>query len=120
MLYEYVCDNCSAGFESLTFHRIGEPLGLCHCCGSGDLIRCVSHLQVAPVVTPYFNHSVGAVVTSNKDFEEKLRVGAELQSERLGIQHNYTPMYPSEARAYAETTASNDGMGGASLEGRRE
>lgn len=103
MIYEYVCDSCALVTDSLVFRRIGEVLDVCEC--GGLQIRMVSHLQVVPVIQPYFNHSVGQIVTSNKDFEEKLRVGSIEQSERLNLPHNYQPLYPSEARAHAESTA---------------
>lgn len=117
MLYEFVCEDCGLGYESFEFRGIGRYLRDCEC--GGRVLRCVSRMQVAPVIAPYFNHSVGAYVKSTRDFEEKLRIGAEVQSERLGLEHRYTPMYPSEARAHAESTASRDGRGGASLEGER-
>lgn len=123
MLYEYVCTVCDARWEIPWFTRIGEPLvdmnGMTVFCPehSMPLIRCVSNPQVRPAdPEPYFNYSVGDYVKSNKDFEEKLRIGAEQQSERLGIEHRYAPVYPSESRAMFSKVASNDGSHGESVE----
>lgn len=117
MLYEYLCDSCGLGIESLSFRKIGQVLDDCpesDC--DGELVRCVSLFNVTPVIQPYFNHTVGDYVTSTRDFEEKLRVGAEKQTERTGTQHTYTPVYPSESKAHQEKVANNDGQNGQSMD----
>lgn len=37
-------------------------------------------------------------------------------SERLGYEQKFSPVYPSEKNAYVESTASNDGEQGQSIE----
>lgn len=102
MWYEYRCDTCETILETQTFSRIGQSLCPCGLCG-GSLIRIVSLPQVTPATgEPYFNHSVGAMVTSNRDFEEKLRVGGLQQEERTGIPTRHVPVYPDEGRKMLE------------------
>lgn len=116
MLYEYRCDRCELAYESLTFRKIGQVLDECPTACGGELVRIVSLFNVTPDIEPYYNYTVGDYVTSTKDFEEKLRIGAEQQSERTGTLHEYTPVYPSEAKKHHETVASNDGHNGQSME----
>jgi hypothetical protein len=117
MFYEYICDECSLTYESQTFRKIGCVLSDCfdiNC--DGELVRIVSIFNVSTDGEPYYNHTVGQMVTSNKDFERKLRIGAEQQSERTGTLHTYTPVYPDEAKRHHEKVASNDGNHGESME----
>lgn len=101
MWYEYRCDECGRVHETQTFKRIGQRLGSCNC--GGLLVRIVSMPQVTPAsADPYFNHTVGAVVKSNADFEEKLRIGGDQQAERTGVETRYTPVYPDEGRKMLE------------------
>lgn len=107
MWYEYRCGYCGRLYETQEFRRIGEQLELCgenerYFC-RGALIRIVSLPQVTPAdAAPYFNHSVGQMVTSTRDFEEKLRIGSEKASEESGIEHRYVPLYPAEGRKHVE------------------
>jgi len=112
--YEYVCDNCGLAYESQIFHKIGECISDCEC--GGRVLRIVSTFRTVPAAEPYFNHTTGSVVTSNRDFEKQLARASAEQSERLGCDHRYVPMYPSEARAQFERTASKDGESGESVE----
>ena len=118
MFYEYRCGYCGNIHESQTFARIGEvfPNFPCEC--GNSLIRIVSVPNTTPVSVnrTYFNHTVGDYVTGTKDFERKLREGQRKQSERLGYDQSYVPVYPSEARAYNESAANNDRMNGNSVE----
>jgi hypothetical protein len=117
MWYEYRCDNCGLAYETQTFTRLGRTLDdrLCEC--GGDLLRIASNLQCATATPePYWNYTVGDYVTSSRDFEEKLRIGAEKMTERLGYEQHFTPVYPDEKKSYVESTASNDGANGESME----
>jgi hypothetical protein len=118
MFYEYACNKCGLAYETQTFARIGEaiPDRTCEC--GGDLIRAVSLFNCTPVAlnTPYFNHTVGEYVTGTRDFERKLRDGQRRMSERLGYEQSFAPIYPSERQHHVESTASNDGQHGESVE----
>lgn len=118
MFYEYVCQNCGNIHESQTFARVGEVFPNFPCeCGS-DLIRAVSIPNTTPIAIgeTYYNYTVGDYVTGTKDFERKLREGQHRMSERLGYDQSFAPIYPSERKAHTESTASNDGVGGESVE----
>lgn len=117
MFYEYRCDGCGGSYETQTFTKLGRALHdrLCEC--GGDFIRVCSIPQVGPAAPDaYWNYTVGDYVTSTKDFEQKLRVGSERMSERLGYEQKFTPVYPSEKKAYNEKAASNDRAAGESME----
>ena len=122
MWYEYRCNNCGSDYETQQFATIGRKLVdesntdvLCYC--GGNYIRIVSLPQVSPASPDaYWNYTTGSVVSSNRDFEQQLRIGAERMSERLGYEQRFTPVYPSEKRAYTESTANNDGEHGQSVE----
>lgn len=45
----------------------------------------------------HYNPAVGEYVTSEKQFSDALKRGAEQASERTGIPHSYVPIHPSEA-----------------------
>lgn len=116
MFYEYRCNICGGGYETQTFTKLGGALHdrLCEC--GGDFIRICSIPQVSTDQPGYWNYTVGDYVTSTKDFEQKLRVGSERMSERLGYEQRFTPVYPSEKKAYNEKTAGNDTAQGETME----
>lgn len=117
MWYEYRCVNCRDIYETQRFSKLGRTLDeVCGGCG-GDLVRIVSSPQVTPSAPDaYWNYTTGSVVTSSRDFERQLKLGAERMSERLGYEQHFTPVYPSEKNAYTESTANNDGAHGESIE----
>lgn len=117
MWYEYRCRECGGVHETQRFTKLGRALDdrLCEC--GGELLRICSVPQTTPPpAEPYWNYTVGDYVTSTRDFEEKLRIGGERMTERLGYEQKFTPVYPSEKRAYVESTASNDGAQGESMD----
>lgn len=116
MFYEYRCNVCGGIYETQTFCQLGRTLDdrLCEC--GGQLLRICSVPQVSTDQDGYWNYTVGSYVTSTRDFEQKLRVGAERMSERLGYEQKFAPVYPSEKKAYNEQTAGNDGAAGESME----
>src|ERR1700677_3416830 len=82
--YEHVCNQCSGlTFVSKNTREESCPLG---------------HRQVRRVwgfqafhreVGGHFNHSVGAYVNNPRELRDKLKEGADKQSEDLGMEHNY-------------------------------
>src|SRR5215468_7168476 len=101
MWYEYRCDACGAAYETQYFTGIGRTLVDVRCVCGGNYVRIVSLPQVSPASPDaYWNYTTGSVVTSNRDFEQQLRIGAEQMSERLGYEQRFTPVYPSEKKAY--------------------
>ena len=116
MFYEYRCDDCGLGYELQAFTRIGGVCSAQSCECGGDLIRHVSLFNCTPTQEPYFNHTVGSVVNSTKDFEHKLQEGSKHMSERLGYDQKYTPVYPSEGRAKVEREANTYSRHGSSFE----
>jgi hypothetical protein len=119
MLYDYICEDCEIAYSSPTFQKIGDLLDGARCAEcNGNLVRAVSLFNATPVSCsqPYFNYAVGDYVTSTSDFEHKLREGAKRQSERLGYDQNYVPVYPAEKKAWDHKYASNDTKNGETVE----
>lgn len=48
---------------------------------------------------PHFNHALGMHVNSKRDFEDGLKVRAEENSLRTGMDHKYSPVLPGDMPA---------------------
>jgi hypothetical protein len=107
MWYEYRCEVCGQTHETQEFRRIGTMLCGCPC--GGRVLRIVSMPQVAPASPDaYFNYSIGEVCTSTKDFETKLALNARKATDKDGIPRQFSPVYPAEGRAHAESVSKTD------------
>lgn len=60
-------------------------------------------VSVLPAFQGHFNHSVGAYVSSMREFKDHLKRGSEAQSLRTGVDHNYVPVDPGEGRGVTES-----------------
>jgi len=95
--YEYRCAPC--GSIITTFNHGGPPKMPPNCpsCGSPPhRLFGFSTPHPNSSFQPHFNNSVGKVVTSQKHFEDELKRGAERNSIRTGIYHNYIPKDPRD------------------------
>lgn len=57
---------------------------------------------------PHYNPSVGSFVSSQSEFNNKLRILGDEQTERTGILHNYVPVEVGDSQAF--------GLGGEDVE----
>lgn len=130
-LYEYRCRRCGRIEPS---ERRGDDLGICWkpqpmvllvstgidaagrlaeeprpasrpCMG---VLTRVWGFQQAPGMPEHFNRSVGAVVSSHRQFERELRRASDEATERTGIEHRYVPVDPTDRRALGVTDAGLD------------
>lgn len=49
-----------------------------------------------PAFQPHYNHSVGAYVNNQREYEDKLKYHADYNSEATGITHTYEPRLPGD------------------------
>lgn len=84
-------------------------------CGQcGSLLKRKFSFTSPPTFEPHFNHAVGQYVTSNAQFRDALKRGAEDQFRQTGAEHNYVPIHPSEVKTtdegmYETAKAQHDG-----------
>lgn len=105
--YSFRCTYCGEPEEivqSITSDPIFPPV--CRYCGvpmKRDY-RADSPRVTTNVVYPeHFNPAVGRYVTSERDFADALKAGAEESFRQTGIESNRVPMHPSEiVQAQAE------------------
>jgi hypothetical protein len=66
-----------------------------------DCFGCkVLTVQIGPAnFQPHWNYAVGAWVTNQADFENKLKRLADRQSERTGIDATFEPIHPADLKA---------------------
>jgi hypothetical protein len=56
-------------------------------------------VQLSPApFQPHYNYAVGAWVTNQQDFDDRLKRLADKQSERTGINSVYEPIHPSDLK----------------------
>lgn len=91
-IYEYRCTNCGASTDS-TSRNITHPSNCCQ----APLRRKFS-VNVASTFKPHFNNAVGQYVRNEQEFRDALKRGSEQQSERTGMEHNYTPIDPRDMK----------------------
>lgn len=94
MLREYKCLSCGVKFDSPTDRYL-----TCMNCGSPEVKRVYTSVQLSTsAFKPHFNYSVGQYVNNDREFKDALKRGADVNSEKTGIAHDYTPFYPSDIK----------------------
>jgi putative FmdB family regulatory protein len=104
-LYEYKCRNCG-NIDSTLTHR-GDSMGACPRCQDGQLTRLFS-IAVQRPMHEHFNHTVGQVVSSNRQFDNLLKQKSDEATERTGIEHRFVRHDPGDAKAIGVTDAGLD------------
>lgn len=108
MFFDYLCQQCGRG----TIHEDFSPIGQKHpqgrrCVCGGVLRRSVSHVRVVKGMSwdfqPHYNDTVGAPVSSIREFNELLHVRSNEQTEATGMQHDYQPVDPRDRAAFGIT-----------------
>ena len=85
-LYEFKCRECGT-ISTVTTYGVIPP---CQMCGSSSVKRKYS-FYVEKSFVPHFNPSVGKYVSSQRQFNDELKVLSDEQTLRTGIPHNYVP-----------------------------
>lgn len=96
-IYEFRCRTCGRGFES----QVNQTSN----CICGDVQKRVYSFATVGVTQPFqphFNNSVGQVVHSQRDFEDKLKVASEKQSVRTGAEHRYVPVDSRDIKPHTD------------------
>lgn len=90
-VYAFICRYCGAHRDSTT----REP---CACSCGEHMSRDYRSISInpRPNFQPHFNWSVGSYVNSKREFEDEMKRKNDEVSERLGIDHNFTPKYERE------------------------
>lgn len=102
-LYEWKCKRCGTISTSMVY---GEKPD-CQLCGNTVEQRIYSFF--APVsFQPHWNSAVGAYVTSQRDFDDKLKALGEAQTLRTGIEHNYVSVPLADSSAFNITEEGHD------------
>lgn len=109
MYYDYQCRNCGAGTTDELFLPIGHTHpNTCRLCG-GVLVRAVCRVSIhrgmgwGDTFQPHFNQTVGAPVTSLRDFHAKLAAKARENTEATGIEHTYVTTDPRDRDTHGIT-----------------
>jgi putative FmdB family regulatory protein len=93
-IYEYLCDACGTRFETMTRGDRARCAG----CGAQGARRRFSFRQQS-TFPDHFNQAVGAHVTNERDFKDRLKKAGEEASIRTGIDHVYEPIDYSDRAA---------------------
>lgn len=96
-LYDYRCRIC--GFDDQIYDEIANPSGLketydlgvtCPVCLDGPLARVFSFSVPAdPVGDGYYDNSIGAYVTSERQLHDLNKIRSEEVTARTGIPHDF-------------------------------
>lgn len=92
-IYEFHCDSCGHRTESMTRGDIH------HCGNCGCQARRRFSFRVASSFQSHYNQAVGAFVTNQTDFEDRLKIASEVETQRTGIYANYEPVDMSDPAA---------------------
>lgn len=99
--YEYRCPECRNTI--LSPHRADRSVAWCRKCTEYREHRRVFGIYVARGMVEHYNQSIGAYVTSERQFRDELKRGAELETLRTGIEHNYEPVDMSDTKSLGVT-----------------
>lgn len=104
-VYSYRCRGCQVNGEKWQKHT-DDPLLVCPECGKATLRRVYS-FKPGRVTHEHFNHTVGKVISDQKQFKSELDRKSEEMTERTGIPHNYVPVDLSDRESLR---VNDDGM----------
>lgn len=102
-LYKFACTGCGSTASEYFPIQTG-PENHPHQ-GCGMYLRVWTVPALKKPFQERFNHSVGRVVRSDKDFDEALKRGAEQASLRDGQDHTFTRVDPGDPKAAGVTDA---------------
>lgn len=94
-IYAMRCDGC--GQDAERYAPIATPKQSTGCECGATLRRRWTPPAVLTAFRSHWNASVGAFVTSRRDFEDRLKQGAEEMSQALGTDTRYVSMDAAEA-----------------------
>jgi hypothetical protein len=98
VIYGYRCRTCGVTRDSTR----RDDVAPCPCGGLSS--RDFSSVQFgAASFTPHFNHSVGAVVNSDREFDDLLKRRSEENSLATGADHSYTRIDPGDLPSHPHT-----------------
>lgn len=97
-VYEYRCRDCGAVRDSQSNQDV-RP------CACGGISRRVFHANIKSSFIPHFNHAVGAHVSSDREFNDLLKIRSEENTLRTGTEHNYTRIDPGDSPEPTKDTA---------------
>lgn len=84
-IFEYACPECDARVIST---KRGDRLQqVCVCCAFPGPLRRRFSISIPKQLPEHFNHSVGQVITSNRQFDEALKRKSAEMTEYTGIPH---------------------------------
>lgn len=108
--YAYKCPSCSANYTLVASITDDLPeYRPCPRCGHDKSTRSYQ-FNHAPSFREHWNHSLGAYVNNNKEFEDGLkRQSAEL-SERIGMNVDLQPLGPSEMAEASAHGVTEEGL----------
>lgn len=99
-MYSYLCDRC--GHENISSTRLpigGKLFQPCDNCGHPHQTRAICRLNTTLSLPEHFNTSTGKYVTNRRDFADQLKYKSDEMSDRTGMDHNYVPVDPHDAKA---------------------
>ncbi len=99
MIYEYKCRVCHTPHTSTAYGREGSRCFAGEC--TGTLKRVYSFTTLRPMAE-HFNATVGKPISSNRQFDEALKVKSAEMTDRLGFEQRYVRIEPEQAGATQE------------------
>lgn len=102
--YGYICEGCSAEYESDSSVPIGvaHPTAHCPAC-QGELRRMASMPAFRKGMDGHYNHTVGKYVSSMGDFKSELHRASDEASAKTGMDHKFEPCDTSDPAANGVT-----------------
>lgn len=95
-VYEWRCPECRQAYATR------RPLGdttppTCPPCQT-PVKRRYSPFAIQIPMQEHYNHSVGAYITNERQFKDQLKIQSEAATLRTGLEHNFVPHDPRDAK----------------------
>lgn len=93
-LYEFKCQSCRTISTTMDYGVVPD----CQVCKTA--MNKVFSFYAKPMFKGHFNPSVGKYVSSQREFDEALKIAGADATERTGIPHNYVSTEVGDADAF--------------------
>lgn len=101
-VYEWRCPECKQAYASRrTLGDLTPPT--CPTCNV-PVRRRYSPIAIKLPMAEHWNTSVGAYITNEQQFADQLKIQSEQATLRTGIEHNFVPHDPRDAKADLNVT----------------
>jgi hypothetical protein len=102
-IYAYRCRACQSTLEC---DERGDTMGDCPC--GGEFRRDYSGIRFDKVMQAGYNKTLGREISSNRQFDEAMKVESAIASQRTGMEHRFERVDPTDKAALGVTDEGMD------------